>query len=38
METKEDKINKLINVGFTKEQAEVLVDMIIMSGFSGGLF
>ena len=32
------KIKKLTDVGFTKEQAEVLVDMIKSSGLMWGMF
>jgi len=32
------QIEKLTNVGFTKEQAEVLLDMMQQKAFCGGLF
>lgn len=35
---KEEKIKKLTDVGFTKEQAEVLIDTMQLTSFSGGLF
>lgn len=38
MFNKEENIKKLINVGFTKEQAEVLVEMLVHSGLSMGMF
>jgi len=34
----EEKIKKLIDVGFTPEQARVLVDMIASSALTGGMF
>jgi hypothetical protein len=34
---KEEQIKKLVNVGFTREQAEVLLQIIDNKVFSGGL-
>lgn len=35
---KAQEIKKLTDVGFTEEQAKVLLDMIQSKAFSGGLF
>lgn len=35
---KKEQLEKLTNVGFTKEQAEVLLEMMQTKAFSGGLF
>lgn len=34
---KKEQIEKLTNVGFTEEQAEVLLDIMQTKAFSGGL-
>lgn len=35
---RKEKVKKLTDVGFTKEQAEVLLDMIQATTLFGGLF
>ena len=35
---KNDQIKKLTDVGFTEEQAEVLLDIMKAGAFSGGIF